>query len=150
MEKPKETHYPYVLATCLLDFNLGHRETILIGEKDLDRVLRPHVKYKAMGTHYLVSTTPRSINLFKAIMQKSGNIDVALGRALGYPPRCVEWFASTTMEEHMSCGTLTGGSYAFKCPTELIDYAIDFMLTMYNVSMYYDIDVEDIMLIDTP
>lgn len=82
----------------------------------------------------LFTSTKEQLDKFRKDREAHG-LDYALGMVLGYPPKCVEWFSRTSRQEHLQTGGLHGGSFSFKCPDSLMDYAKDYMRTHHSVTM---------------
>lgn len=135
-----------ILAEETVAFNLGLRDAIFIGTPELKRVVREHFASSVGKNGILVVSKLEQLAEFSKLSGKHGK-DYALGIMLGYPPKCVNWFVNSTMEEHIACKDADGGSFSFKCPEHLFDYAKTYMKENHNVELHYNTPLEDIFVI---
>lgn len=136
-----------ILAEETMAFNLGLRDTIFIKISELKNVVRAHFSTSVIGRGcILVVSKLEQLSEFFNLSREYGE-DYALGIILGYPPKCVDWFVNSTMEEHRTCKGVHGGSFSFKCPKELFSSAKDYMELHHNVELHYDVPVEGILVI---
>lgn len=135
-----------ILAEETVAFNLGLRDTIFIEVPELKRVVREHFATSVGKNGILVVSELDQLATFSKLSKNYGE-DYALGTILGYPPKCIEWFVNSNFEEHVTCKAVHGGSFSFKCPCELFDYAKAYMAEKHNVDLHYDVPIEDIFVI---
>lgn len=113
-------------------FNRGERETIFILKSSLSDV--KHLCYFiTVSEGVLVSRTPKTIWEYMEL-NDAVNEDYALGIVLGFPPKCVEWFAKASGTEREICPVFVFESFSFKCPPELNEYATDYYAGKLEVS----------------
>lgn len=135
-----------ILAEETLAFNLGLRDAIFIGVSELKNIVREHFTTYVYNSGILVVSKFEQLCEFSKLSRKHGE-DYALGIVLGYPPECVNWFVNSSIEEHVICKYADGGSFSFKCPERLFDYAKTYMKEYHNVELHYDTKLEDIFVI---
>lgn len=135
----------YVFPKPILDFNLGHRVAIVLGEEELSHLERSYYKMKLYGSIYLVASDKMSIEVYNESIKLGFNDEEVLGCVIGYPVECAKWFAKASREELSNSGVMMSGSYTFKCPEHLVDYAKEYMLEHYGLKAYYDIPCEKIV-----
>lgn len=133
----------YPLITNIQDYIEYKRDTISISPSELLNLqtITPYNSSYQINEHsVLVFRSYKDYSEFLKNKRAFGEY-VAIGYSLGYPLACAIWYKNLIDQENYAelteTGTIDFGSYSFKCPEHLIEYAKDDLLktTSYDSSI---------------